>query len=81
MKKPITAKQAVADQCNRLHRNCIPKYSMPSTKSLELKKFLAVLNSLIIDIGPVWINNLFAAYSTSGYYDKRLCISLHKRFL
>jgi len=31
--------------------------------------------------GHVWINNLFAAYSTSTYHDKPLCIHLHKLFL
>jgi len=31
--------------------------------------------------GPGWINDLFAAYNTIFYHDKRLCISLRKLFL
>jgi hypothetical protein len=26
----------------------------------------------LFNLGPVWINNLFAAYSTSAYHDKYL---------
>jgi len=29
--------------------------------------------------GPVWINNLFAGYSTRAYHDKHLCISSQKQ--
>jgi len=55
--------------------SCFHKFSQ-----IESAFNVSGVSSNKLFIGHIWINNLFEAYSTNAYHDKRLCISLHKHF-